>query len=81
MFVIRTRKKRKSSGVFSKNILEIILVEKKKALYSNAHKIKLGTYNKRTNIVSIKLDIVYFWIGFGVDFSMSSFKILKGLIF
>lgn len=60
MYVIRLRKKRQSSGVFSKNILEIILIEKKKALYSNAQKITFGTYNKKTNIVSVQLDILYF---------------------
>lgn len=81
MYTIRLRKKRNSSSTFSKNILEIILVEKKKALYSNAYKVKFGTYNKKTNIVSVKLDILYLWVGFGAVFSMSSHKILKDLIF
>ena len=60
MYVIRLRKKRNSSNVFSKNIVEIILIEKRKALYSNAQKVKFGTYNKKTNIVSVQLDILYF---------------------
>ena len=60
MYIIRLRKKRKSTGVFSKNILEIILIKKSKALYSNAQRVKLGVYNKKTNIVSIQLDTLYY---------------------
>lgn len=60
MYIIRLRKKRTSNNVVSKDILEIVLIDKKKALYSNAHKIIFGVYNKKTNIVSVKLDILYF---------------------
>jgi ribosomal protein S16 len=81
MYIIRLRKKRKSTGVFSKNILEIILIKKSKALYSNAQRVKLGIYNKKTNIVSIQLDTLYYWVGFGAVFSHSSYKILNPLLF
>lgn len=60
MYTIRLRKKRKSTRTFSKDILEIILIKKTKALYSNSQRITLGIFNKKTNIVSVQLDILYF---------------------
>lgn len=81
MYTIRLRKKRKSTRTFSKDILEIILIKKTKALYSNSQRITLGIFNKKTNIVSVQLDILYFWVGFGANFSNSSYKILNPLLF
>jgi hypothetical protein len=40
----------------------------------------LGYYNKKKNIVALKLDLLLLWLSLGVTFSNSTYKLLHTLI-
>lgn len=59
MLIIRIRR-RKVKNRISKFIFDFVVINKEKALYSNAFICYLGTFNKKTNILLLNLDNFYF---------------------
>lgn len=80
MLTIRVRRK-KNKRVFVSHMLEIIVIEKGKALYSRSQKCILGTYNKKTNSLLLNLDKFYYWLGQGSSMTTAVYFLLRSFIF
>ena len=78
MYIIRFQKY-KYSRIY-KDSLRLVVIKRGKAPSSGSQVAILGYYNKKKNIIVLKLDLLLFWLSLGVTFSTSTYKLLHSII-
>lgn len=78
MYIIRFQKHKLKKDF--KNSLRIVVIKKGKAPSSFSQKAILGLYDKKENIISLKIDLLLYWLSQGVLFSKSVYKLLSTVI-
>lgn len=78
MYIIRFQKYKYNR--VHKDSLRLVVIKQGKAPNSGSQVAILGYYNKKKNVVALKLDLLLLWLSLGVTFSNSTYKLLHTLI-
>lgn len=72
MYIIRFQKYKQSGHLKYK----IIVIKKGAAVQNQSFVDSLGYYNKDSNIIKLKIDLFYKWLGRGAEISSPVYKLL-----
>lgn len=59
---------------------KIIVIKKGSAVHSQAYSALLGYYNKDSNIVKVRIDLLYQWLGLGANLSTPAKRLLGSML-
>jgi hypothetical protein len=59
------------------NYQELVVIKKGKALKSKGYEARVGSYNRKTNLLLLKYDLLWKWVGLGCHFSTSAYNLLR----
>lgn len=80
MLIIRLQRK-KVKQVVVKHMYDVLVVDKGKAPQSKGFVSNLGTFNTKTNVLLLNMDLFFLWVGRGVHFSTAAYKLLRSIAF